>query len=154
MTISPEQLEKSGQLLYGDRWQSELSRSLEVDSRRIRQWYSKERPMPYWVYQKVTDLLRANKNLIEEYLTELDENMSQIDRVKFAKSIEELCDNLNEYEEDFDSELGKPTDFVDYSALPTFGDNTPDRTEEVFSWSDDKLLIKQNNWVLVDRTAK
>lgn len=145
-----EQLEQSGQLLYGDQWQSNLARELSIDSRRVRQWVTGDRPISDWVCGEVIQLLKNNQSQINQFIEKMESDMDIIAKIKNAASVNELCELLNEYDSNFDSERGKPGDFLDYSNLPTFGD-APDDTQEVFSWSKDRLLIRDNNWQLVER---
>jgi hypothetical protein len=59
-----EMLIKSGIALYGERWQTELARSLGLsDGRRIRQWLSGDRPIPEGTWEDIEKLL-ANKRII------------------------------------------------------------------------------------------
>lgn len=69
MTI--EQLEQAGRLLYGDQWQANLARDFDIDSRRIRQWLSGDRPISDWVQGDVIKLLKANQKEIGEYLADI-----------------------------------------------------------------------------------
>jgi hypothetical protein len=39
-------LRKSGEALFGQRWQTDIAKALGIDSRRIRQWVKRERPLP------------------------------------------------------------------------------------------------------------
>ncbi|MGP5539299.1 hypothetical protein [Psychrobacter celer] len=148
-----EQLEQSGQLLYGDQWQSNLARELSIDSRRVRQWLSGTTPVSPWVGGEVMQLLKNNQSQINQFIEKMESDMNTINKIKNAASVNELCELLNEYESSFDSERGKPEDFLDYSNLPTFGD-APDDTQEVFSWSDTHLLIKNNKWEMVEREGE
>lgn len=143
-----EQLERAGRLLYGDQWQANLARDFNIDSRRIRQWLSGDRSISDWVEIAVMRLLKNNQSQINQFIEQMELDMDIIAKIKNAANINQLCDLLNEYESSFNRD-GKPDDYLDYSSLPTFGD-APDSTEEVFSWSDYKLLIKNNEWELVD----
>lgn len=60
MLMTPEQLTAAGVALYGDQWQSNLARRLNIDSRRIRQWLSGERPLPEWLPSELSALLTQN----------------------------------------------------------------------------------------------
>ena len=148
--MTTEQLQKAGQLLYGDQWQSNLARSLSIDDRTVRRWLRGDSSIKQSIADDVMQMLKNNQYQINQFINQTELNMDIIAKIKNAANINELCELLNEYENDFDSELGKPEDFLDYSELPTFGDAT-DNTEEAFSWSDDKLLIKNNEWQLIDR---
>lgn len=153
MTLCVDRLETAGKLLYGDVWQTNLARDLGIDSRLVRQWCAKERVMRYEYYQKIVQLLTERQKLIGEHLVLLESNRSQIDHCRLASDIDFLCAALNEYEEDFDPELGKPTEFLDYTNLPVFSQNIPKDTKGVVSYSDDYLLIKnkKGKWELIPR---
>lgn len=149
--MNVEQLTQSGRLLYGDQWQSNLARSLKIDSRRVRQWLNDERPIPDWVTAEVVTLLRNNQNAITNHLTQLESNMDIITKIKTASSIDKLCELLNQFELEFNDD-GKPSDYLDYSNLPVFSDNAPNDTQDIFSYSDNAILINDGNkWTLTDR---
>jgi hypothetical protein len=44
--MTPASLAKIGRALYGDRWQSELARALDVEDRTVRYWVSSQRAIP------------------------------------------------------------------------------------------------------------
>lgn len=69
MTI--EQLTKIGQALYGTQWQSNLAKSLNIDSRRVRQWLNNERPLPDWLNNELCNLLQQNITDCQACLDEL-----------------------------------------------------------------------------------
>jgi hypothetical protein len=49
----------AGQLLFGERWQTELARALGLaDGRRIRQWLSGDRPIPVGIWDDLSELLK------------------------------------------------------------------------------------------------
>ena len=55
-----EELQEAGRALYGDRWQTDLTRELGLkDARRIRQWMSEDRPIPAGVWAQIAQLLRS-----------------------------------------------------------------------------------------------
>jgi hypothetical protein len=62
ITFGPEELAAAGQVLYGNRWQTNLAYDLGVDPRRIRQWLSAnkvdKRPIPVGVWADLAELLR------------------------------------------------------------------------------------------------
>lgn len=62
----------AGIALYGERWQSDLARDLELsDSRRIRQWLSGDRPIPKGIVDDLVKLLEERKVLIEQRIQEI-----------------------------------------------------------------------------------
>lgn len=66
MTI--DQLITAGQLLYGDQWQANLARSLNVDVRRIRHWTAGTRPISDFVDKEVRQLLIDKQKNIDDFL--------------------------------------------------------------------------------------
>lgn len=68
MTI--DQLTEAGRLLYGDQWQSNLARDLNIDSRRVRQWLSGKTPVSPWVGGEIKALLEENAENIGIFLKE------------------------------------------------------------------------------------
>lgn len=66
MTI--DQLTAAGQLLYGDQWQANLARSLNVDVRRIRHWTAGTRPISDFVDSEVRQLLIDKQKKIDDFL--------------------------------------------------------------------------------------
>lgn len=65
--MTPEQLKSAGELLFGNQWQSDLARALEVDSRRVRDWLQERRPIPAGVKSEVIELLRKNSQDTASY---------------------------------------------------------------------------------------
>ncbi len=64
-----EALITAGQALYGDRWQTDLARDLDLsDARRIRQWLTKSRPIPQSILNDLAGLLRERQSLISDTL--------------------------------------------------------------------------------------
>lgn len=67
-----DRLIMAGQALYGERWQSELTRTLGLsDSRRMRQWVSGDRPIPDGVFGNIVDLLKDRKKEIDGVIRQL-----------------------------------------------------------------------------------
>lgn len=69
----PEQLARAGQLLYGERWQSELARAIDVNDRRVRQWIASERPIPPGIWADIAGLLRQRNEEGLALLREMEE---------------------------------------------------------------------------------
>lgn len=70
-----DELRIAGEALFGDRWQTDMSRELGLtDARRIRQWLSGDRPIPVGVWADVCGLLRQRQMTIDRVLDELDGN--------------------------------------------------------------------------------
>lgn len=66
-------LSKCGEALYGPRWQSELSRDLDVDDRTMRRWVAGDSQIPDGVN---VDLLR----LLTERAADIDGLIPQLKR--------------------------------------------------------------------------
>lgn len=66
MTI--DQLTVAGQLLYGDQWQANLARSLNVDVRRIRHWTAGTRHISDFVDKEIKQLLIDKQKKIDDFL--------------------------------------------------------------------------------------
>nr|NJM01845.1 hypothetical protein [Desulfobacula sp.] len=59
ITNKQHKLKIAGLALYGPRWQTDLSRALNLsDARRIRQWMSGDRPIPPGIWPDLVDLLK------------------------------------------------------------------------------------------------
>lgn len=68
------ELTLAGQALFGDRWQTDLSRALGLsDARRIRQWLTGDRPIPTGVWNDIAELLKKRHVFINEVLMKLEE---------------------------------------------------------------------------------
>jgi hypothetical protein len=65
------QLQRAGNLLYGERWQTDIARALRVDARRVRQWMASERPMPANLGADIAALLRLRRAAISKFLSEM-----------------------------------------------------------------------------------
>lgn len=55
--MNKELLIEVGQALYGDNWQSNLARNLDINPRTIRYWLSEKREIPPWVPTETIELL-------------------------------------------------------------------------------------------------
>ena len=68
-----DRLKRYGKVLYGPRWQTDLSRDLKLsDARRMRQWIAGDRGIPSWVWGAIEDLLRQRKEDIDRVMGEYD----------------------------------------------------------------------------------
>ncbi|MCW0413494.1 hypothetical protein NG831_06475 [Xanthomonas sacchari] len=72
MQWGPGQLTRAGQLLYGERWQSDLARALGVNDRRVRAWMLGERNMSAGIWADIAALLRQRHQEGIALLRELD----------------------------------------------------------------------------------
>jgi hypothetical protein len=69
-----KQLEQAGRLLYGDQWQSNMARDLNIDSRRVRQWMSADRQISGWVATEVSALLDKKQFNINQFLKTINKD--------------------------------------------------------------------------------
>jgi len=69
-----KQLEQAGRLLYGDQWQSNMARDLNIDSRRVRQWMSGDRQISGWVATEVSALLDKKQFNINQFLKTINKD--------------------------------------------------------------------------------
>ncbi|MND65974.1 hypothetical protein D3C80_573600 [compost metagenome] len=56
--MTPEQLRQAGSLLYGQSWQTDFARAIDIDPRRVRQWLTGDRPIPLSLWEEVVKLLQ------------------------------------------------------------------------------------------------
>lgn len=68
MNFGPKDLRKSGEVLFGQRWQTDMAKALKVDSRRVRQWVAGERPLPKTIDKEILTLLQQRQKKIEQLL--------------------------------------------------------------------------------------
>lgn len=62
---------RCGQALYGDRWQTQLARSIGVSDRSVRGWAAGGRPVPPGVWKEIADLIRQHQQALSAVLQEL-----------------------------------------------------------------------------------
>lgn len=66
------ELRAAGEALYGNQWQTDLSRALGLsDARRLRQWLHGDRPIPAGVWADICSLLRERGQCINDVLQHL-----------------------------------------------------------------------------------
>jgi hypothetical protein len=66
-----EILRQTGEALYGERWQSELSRTIGVSDRTMRRWVSDPYEIPGGVWNEIQELLLARVIAIEKLRNEI-----------------------------------------------------------------------------------
>jgi hypothetical protein len=66
-----EMLRRAGEALYGERWQSELSRAVGVSDRTMRRWVSDPCEIPGGVWNDIQDLLLTRCVAIEKVRNEI-----------------------------------------------------------------------------------
>lgn len=69
-----KQLTEAGRLLYGDQWQSNMARDLNIDSRRVRQWLSGTSPVSPWVATELQALLDKKQFNINQFLGSMNKD--------------------------------------------------------------------------------
>lgn len=74
--MSPDLLRQIGEALFGDRWQTQLSRALDVSDRTVRRWLAGEPPKPG---------VAANlRRLLQDRVQALGDQVLKIDRALAA----------------------------------------------------------------------
>lgn len=64
-----EDLKTAGELLYGERWQTNLSKDLGLsDARRIRQWMAGDRPLPTGIVDDAKKLIEQRVKKMADFL--------------------------------------------------------------------------------------
>lgn len=75
MNYGPNELKMAGAALFGDRWQTDLSRALGLsDARRIRQRMTGDRPIPFGIWDDIKTLLNNRQLTIKKVLKALKTN--------------------------------------------------------------------------------
>lgn len=70
-----DELTLIGKALYGDQWQTNFSKDLNLSSpRRMRAWLSGERKIPVGVWSDIVNLLKEKHIKIDEILKKLEDN--------------------------------------------------------------------------------
>lgn len=62
-TLTPDELRAVGTALWGDRWQSEMSRAWQVNDRTVRSWASGRMTFPH---ARIADLLDLAHDRIDD----------------------------------------------------------------------------------------
>ncbi len=70
--MSPQLLREAGEALYGPRWQSDLSRDLNVSDRTMRRWAAGEWDVPQTAQAELRTLLSARRASIADVLEVID----------------------------------------------------------------------------------
>lgn len=67
-----QELETLGKVLYGEQWQSNLSRDLGLSSsRRMREWVAGDRKIPIGIWDEISGLLKEKQLKISELLKDI-----------------------------------------------------------------------------------
>lgn len=72
------------------------------------------------------------------------------EKIYASNSLEELLKAIQEAEEDCDTAGSHLEDVVDMTDLPVFGGEVVEQ-EGVFSWDEDRLLVQNQTWEIVER---
>lgn len=74
-TYTAEYLSIIGEALYGNQWQSNLARDLNISSsRRVRAWIAGERAIPFGIWADLEELVRAKQNNLSSILSKMTIN--------------------------------------------------------------------------------
>lgn len=58
--MTPDQLRQAGEILFGTRWQTALSRELGTTDRTVRRWLSGKHPIPAWAERSIKRLHQSS----------------------------------------------------------------------------------------------
>ncbi len=64
--MSPDLFREVGEALYGPRWQSDLSRDLDVADRTVRRWSAGDFQSPESVWAELRKIIRAREASLAE----------------------------------------------------------------------------------------
>ncbi|MBW4985063.1 hypothetical protein KZZ07_21190 [Mameliella sp. CS4] len=67
-----EFITRTGEALYGARWQTPLAEDLKTSDRTVRRWISGQNEVPWGVMAELRGLLMARGACIHELLAEMD----------------------------------------------------------------------------------
>lgn len=69
--MTPLQFQRVGEALFGERWQTETSRLLDVTDRTVRYWASGEKPMPERIAGELLSAAEARHAKLEKVIADL-----------------------------------------------------------------------------------
>jgi hypothetical protein len=75
VTVRSDLLKRAGEALYGERWQSSLSRDLGVTDRTVRNWAAERNDCPDDVPSKLLDLLRHRGESMMKLTTAIEQHL-------------------------------------------------------------------------------
>jgi DNA-binding transcriptional regulator YiaG len=64
--MTPADLRRYGEALYGPRWQSELARALDVSGRTVRYWLAGTHPIPDGVQSEIRRIVSSKLRELRE----------------------------------------------------------------------------------------
>lgn len=71
-------LRRAGEALYGERWQSPLSRDLGVTDRTVRNWAAERHDCPDDVPGKLLHILRARGKSVAKLTTMIEQHINRV----------------------------------------------------------------------------
>ena len=88
--MNKEKLKKVGVACFGNTWQTEMARALNVNSRTVRRWASGETPLPKQLKQELLKHLKWRKRDIDKAMIDICDVKSEIviDGITFYQSKE------------------------------------------------------------------
>lgn len=66
--MTPDEFHTIGTALYGPRWQSDLSRDMEVSDRSIRRWLNGQNPIPDGIVDRLADLISRRASVLVDMM--------------------------------------------------------------------------------------
>lgn len=80
-----DRLARAGKTMFGDRWQSDLARAIDVGDRRVRQWISGDRGIPAGVWADIATLLSERSSAASRLLAEIESVVASTGRTESSK---------------------------------------------------------------------
>jgi hypothetical protein len=65
------------QMMYGENWESEVSKALCFDKRRLKHWESGIRPIPIGIWFELAGIIQEKKKLVDDALKLYTEEMKK-----------------------------------------------------------------------------
>lgn len=78
-------LRQAGEVLYGDRWQSPLSRDLEVTDRTMRNWSSGRHEAPADLFERLLGLLKRRSENVSNLTVTIEEHLRLAEKPKHGE---------------------------------------------------------------------
>jgi hypothetical protein len=78
--MSSKLLADVGTALYGPRWQTELSRAIDVSDRTIRRWASGADDVPDGVYSDLLSLLTEKAGEVDDVISKINTTLEKLKR--------------------------------------------------------------------------
>ncbi len=84
--VDADLLCRVGQSLFGERWQTDLSVLLGVNSRTMRRWASGQNETPLWLHERLVALINERQAALSDVLSHLTAKSSPDEGVRESSS--------------------------------------------------------------------